>query len=280
MTHHDPTSPPTDLLWLRRLFTAFALLGLYLAVRAFRSPDQWPAGPHFDMLYTLVLLPLVGGACVAAYRGHFRTFILLALADRAISAFGALLYFLRMALPSSMFHSSKHPDYLAWNLLGASLSAALLVYLSRKYPPDVQALSTRARVPGALRLLQGGFLLGAAAITIDIAPDLGRHVTEESPHGHSCHWFFAQALVMALLASAFVAGMRRKWATFVSLGFVGSTLTAFYNITHLIMDSFQDEMLGTAYDPVYLSRNLPVFAFALFSVVYLARRFPPRLPSA
>ncbi|HVK69906.1 MAG TPA: hypothetical protein VM694_35850, partial [Polyangium sp.] len=125
--------------------------------------------------------------------------------------------------------------------------------------------------------LQGGLFLVAAAIAIDIAPELRRHVTEESPHGHSCSWLLAQALVVVLLGCAFVACVRKKGATFVSLGLIGSTLTAFFNFTHLIMDSFQDEAYGTAYDPLYLSRNLPVFAFALFSVVYLALRFPPRI---
>ncbi|TKD06455.1 hypothetical protein [Polyangium fumosum] len=273
MRHHNLASPPRDLLWLRRLFTIFVVLGVYSAARAWRTPDA--GGPPFDMLYHLVLLPLMGGACVAAWRGHFRTFVLLAIVDRAISGFGALLYFLRMALPSSMFYSTKHPDYLAWNFLCVALSTTLLIYLSRKYPPDVQALSGRA--PIALRVLQGGLLLVAAAIAIDIAPELRRHVTEESPHGHSCSWFLAQALVAVLLGCAFLAGVRKKWSTFVSLGLIGSTLTAFFNFTHLIMDSYQDEAYGTAYDPLYLSRNLPVFAFALFSVVYLARRFPPRI---
>jgi len=264
---------PADLLWLRRLYTVFAVLGVYSAARAWRTPDA--GGPHFDMLYHLVLLPLMGGACVAAWRGHLRTFVLLAVVDRAISGFGALLYFLMMALPSSMFHSTNHPDYLAWNFLSVALSTTLLIYLSRKYPPDVQAISGRA--PIALRMLQGGLFLVAAAIAIDIAPELRRHVTEESPHGHSCSWLLAQALVVVLLGCAFVACVRKKGATFVSLGLIGSTLTAFFNFTHLIMDSFQDEAYGTAYDPLYLSRNLPVFAFALFSVVYLALRFPPRI---
>lgn len=280
MTSRNLSSPPRDLLWLRRLFTVFALLGMYSVARTWRIPDGWHPVPRFEMLYHLVLLPLIGGACVTAWRGHFRAFVLLAIVGRVISASGALLFFLEMALPSSYFYSSKHPEYLAWNILSATLSMSILLYLSRKYPPDVREISRRTPVPVALRVLQAGILLVAFAIAVDIAPELRGHLTDENPHSHSCSELLVQTLVMTLLGCAFVASARKKWSTFVLLGLVGQTLTAFDNFTQLTMDSFYGDTYGTAYDPVSLSRNLPVFAFALFSVVYLARRFPPRLRSA
>ncbi len=268
-------APTRDLVWLRRLFTVFALLGTYAVVRNWRNPAAWPAGPRFDLLSSLVLLPLVGGACVAAWRGRWRAFVLLAVVDRAISAFGALLYFLQMALPSETIHPLKHPEYLAWNFLSVTVSTAILFHLARKYPPDVQEISGRTPVPLAFRFLQGSLGLLALAITIDIAPELRRHWTEEGLHLHSCAWFLVQSLVAGLLGCAFVAALRNHGRAFVSLGFIGLTLVAFYNFTHLTSDSFRDELYGSAHDPIDLARNLPVFAFALFTVVYLALRFPP-----
>ncbi|MDI3282638.1 hypothetical protein [Polyangium sp. 15x6] len=277
MTHHNRTSPPRDLLWLRRLFTVFVPLGVYSVVRTWRMPDAWDPVPPFHMLYHLVLLPLIGGACVAGWRGHFRTFVLLVIVNRAISAFGALCFFLERALPSSYFYSSNHLEYHAWNLLSVTLSTSILVYLSRRYPPDVPECSGRAPVPLALRLLQGGVLLVAAAIAIDIAPDFWIHLTEDDPCPHSCSELLVQALVVVLLGCAFVASLWKRWPFFVWLSLVGSTLVAFDNFTRLTIASFYGDAYGTAYAPTYLSRNLPVFAFALFSVVYLALRFPPRL---
>lgn len=270
-------SPPRDLVWLRWLYTVFVPLGTYSVVRTWRMPDEWHTGPSFDMLYPLVLLPLVWGACVTAWRGLWRTFVLLAMVERAISAYGALFYFLNMALPSSPFHSLRHPEYLAWNLLCVTLSTAILVHLVRKHALHVEAITSRMAIPIALRLLQGGLFLLAMATTIDLAPTLGRHLTQAGNHDHDCAWLIAECGFVVLLVYASIAGLRNRWRTFVSLALIGQSITAFCNFVELTSGSFREEAYGTAYAPTYLSRNLPVFAFALFSVVYLALRFPPRL---
>ncbi|MDI1447623.1 hypothetical protein [Polyangium sp. 6x1] len=273
MNGHVNTRPAKDLLWLRRLFVVFAVLTTGSAVRSY-----WVTRgnvDHVDLLYNATLLPLVWGACVVAWRGRWSAFVLLAVVHKSISAFGAFVYFLEMALPSSMFHSRNHPEYLAWNFASFALSAAILTYLYRKYPPDVQGFAPRGSLVPALRMLQGGFLLVAIAITLDIAPTVGRHLTQEGTHDHTCAWVYAELMTAAFLAYAGIAGLRNDWRAFVSMGLIGPTLAAFTNFTHL--KSGYEDAYGTAYAPISLSRNLPIFAFALFSVVYLALRFPPRL---
>ncbi|MDC3954880.1 hypothetical protein [Polyangium jinanense] len=273
MIGHINARPAKDLLWLRRLFVVFAVLTTGSAARSY-----WVNRgnfDHFDLLYSATLLPLAWGACVVAWRGLWSAFVLLAVVYKSISAFGAFVYFLDMALPSSMFHSSNHPEYLAWNFASLALSEAILIYLCRKYPPDVHGFAPRESVGPALRVLQGGFLLVAIAMTLDIAPTVGRHMTQEGTHDHNCAWVFADLSMVVLLGYAGIAGLRNNWRAFVSMGLIGQTLTAFTNFTHLKSD--YEDAYGTAYAPIDLSRNLPVFAFALFSVVYLALRFPPRL---
>lgn len=266
---------PSDLLWLRRLATLCAPITIYSFARAYRMTGG--NFGHFDLVYPLALLPLLAGVVVSGWLGRFRAFVLLAILDRAIAGFGALLYFLRFTVPGSPHYSLRHPGFITWNLFGAAISAFIIVHLFRKYPPSTAELSATRSVPAALRVIQGGFLLLVVATWIDKGADVGHHLVEEGSHWHSCNWLMMDLGMAAMMAGAFVAGLLGKWRVFVALGLVSAAQMAFCNLFDLRDAGLYERAWGTLAAPVSLSRNLVVLAFSVFTMVYLARRFPPEM---
>jgi hypothetical protein len=265
-------APPRDLVWLRRIFTVFALLAVGSFARSYaRHRGNFE---HFDLAHSSALVLLGGGTCLAGWLGRWRAFVLLAIFDRAISGFGALVFGLNMALPGS-YSVRGYPSYAVGNFASVVLSASILIYLLRKYPLNIEELSGKRVLPVALRCMQVGVGLVALAVAVDEWSSFARHWIEEGLHLHSCGWALSMWLLAMATAFAFVAGLFGRWRAFLSLGLVCLAITAFVNMTSLSREGLYAEWYGTPFAPVSLARNVVVFALAVFFVVYIAGRFPP-----
>lgn len=278
---NDPfpgTSLPSDLLWLRRLATLSLPIAAYSFTRTYVAVHGGFA--HFDLLYQLACLTLLGGVCLAAWLERWASFALLAIVTQSISGYGALVYLLDRLLPHSMDHSLRHPEVIAWNLLSVVISTGIVGHLLRKYPMNFRPLERRMPVPFVLRAPQVGFLFVVIAAAVDLAPTFVRHIQQDGIHSHRCSRIWTDsAVVLAMLLGA-VSGLLRRWRLFVSLGLVGQSIMAFRTLAGLVRGSLYADTSGKSVDFREFSQDLPVFAFAVFSIVYLAWRFPPDMQRA
>jgi hypothetical protein len=135
MTNDNQASWPEDLTLLRWAFTVAALVcvGQWLIMLlTHRGPWELNLTVYYGSTVTL----LTGGACVQAWRGRVRGFVLLALGAQIINGFAGLFRLL-----SDVSVLSDAPEGLAghlapkviWGLIVVGFAAAVVVYLTPRY---------------------------------------------------------------------------------------------------------------------------------------------------
>lgn len=262
----------TPLLRLRLLFTLLLPFSIYTFAHTYHRLGGNLA--HFHVLYALITVLLLGCVCLSAWLGRWTSFLLLAIMDRSISAYGSLLYLLDMTLPSTAYHSLQKPGPITWNLLSFALSFAIVVHLSRRYPPDIRSLSRPLPFPRVLRFLQMGLLVLTVVVALDLAPTFLRHLQQTGVHSHSCSHVLADSGLLLAMLWMGIAGLRNQWRMFVSFGVITQSVMVFRVLAGLVSDSLSSDPSGAMYTPPELFRDLSVLAFTVFSCVYLARSFP------
>jgi hypothetical protein len=275
MMRQDSTPPPRDLVWLRWLFTALSLMSPFLIARALHIPHLEIATPGFDLIYLLVVTLFTCGACALGWMNRWWGFVWFGIVSRTISAMGAVLYLAEMLLDAPSYPLKSHLGVIAWNVGAIGISFFTLVYLVRRFRPDVPSPSRSDAAPTALLVLRwiftGATLIGAAPL----AYFAREHWLYEHMYFTLCGALMTNTVVLGLMCVACICAWRGHWRSFVTLGFVSQALNTFGSLQTLTHYSLPREWRSPEDPSPFLAVNLLIFASAVFLLVYLPRRFSP-----